>query len=154
VPEREVDPRADGTLRLRHAVRPARNRVATDQQHAAGLEIDRRTPFTVAHLEPPRRAEARRCDVGLTAVRVIAVTVPADRIAPVAIEVREHGVEAALRQLFDPFTNPVETRRERTRRVHHPRVAVADGPVHRDEPWHRHRAAVDLEALLLPLELR
>src|SRR5438093_94907 len=38
-------------------------------------------------------------------------------------------------------------------RMHDARVAVADGSVHGHEPRHRHRAAIDGEALLLPVDL-
>src|SRR5437867_6390617 len=37
--------------------------------------------------------------------------------------------------------------------MHDARVAVADGSVHGHEPRHRHRAAIDGEPLLLPVDL-
>src|SRR5207249_3618115 len=86
VPEGEVHTRPHRTAGLRHPVPPPRDRVTGDEQHAPGLEVDRlRSTPSVPDLEAPDGAQADRADVRLPAVRIVAVAVPAHRIAPIAV---------------------------------------------------------------------
>src|SRR6185503_5967261 len=89
-----------------------------------------------------------------TAVRIVAVAVPAHGVAAVAIEVREHGVEGEAGRRLDRGSDRLEPLRERLRGMYDARVAVADRTVHRDQPRHRRPPAEDGELLLLPGELR
>src|SRR5256885_1807273 len=84
---------------------------------------------------------------------VVAVTVPSHGVAAIAIEIREHRVEHAAGDGLDAPANHLEPRCRPAWRMHDARVAVADGSVHGHEPRHRHRAAIDGEALLLPVDL-
>ena len=64
---------------LGHAMPPPRDGVAAHDEDAAPGELDARPRSgVVAQVEAPGRAEADRGDVGLPAVRVVAVAMPAD----------------------------------------------------------------------------
>src|SRR5262245_13059565 len=137
---------------------PARNRASAHEEQRARLEIhgEALASRLIPQLEAPHGAEAHRGDVRLAAVRIVAVAVPAHGVVSVAVEVRENGVEAdpgrGLCRLYRGADH-IQPRRQPARRMHDAGVAIADRPVHRDQPRHRYLAAVDREALLLPVEL-
>src|SRR5438093_77062 len=111
VAEGEVHAGSNGTARLRHPVPPPRDGVARDEQQAPGGEVlGGARAGGVTELEAAGRAEARRGDVRLATVGVVAVTVPSHGVAAIAIEIREHRVEHAARDGLDAPANHLEPR--------------------------------------------
>src|SRR5262249_51791341 len=112
VTEGEVHAWTRRSRRLRHAMEPARDGVAGDDQQAARLEVDggAGSARRLANVEPPRRPEADGGDVGLSAMVVIAVPMPAGAAPLGAIEVGEDRVVGPARDRLDAPADRVETR--------------------------------------------
>src|SRR5437899_4740248 len=106
------------------------------QQATAAPVMRSRLPdsrSTAARARPgPWRSSSRRVAPKLTEamsgcppVGVVAVTVPPDGVAAIAVEIGEHRIERPAGDLLDAATDRVEPWREHAWRVHDARVAVA-----------------------------